>query len=106
MFPSTVLRCCDVSNLRMEIFCTHLRVSSYIVHVDAQQVTQAVGHEDGAHEDLHHVLHTAIEDANLHQLLQVDPVSQAVHVGPLHAFNTTTFHLDLYSSNILSAIPL
>lgn len=72
----------------MQDLCFHLRVSSHIVHIDAQQVSEAVGHEDGAQVDLQHVVHGTFQDADLHQLLQVNPVSQAVHVGPLHTFNT------------------
>ncbi len=74
----------------MSLYCSHLRVSSHIVHVDAQQMSKPVGHEDGAQVDLQHVLHVATQDSDLNQLLQVHPVSQAVHVSPLHTFNTSS----------------
>lgn len=90
-----LLLACDMDNLRVEVFCSHLRVTPHIMHIDAQQVSQAVWHEDRAQVDLHHVLHAATQDADLYQLLQVNPVSQAVHVSPLHTFNTTTFHLEI-----------
>ena len=54
------------------------------MHVAAQQVAQAVGHEDGSQADPHHVLHVALQDAQLQQLLQVGSVRQQVHVSPLH----------------------
>ena len=63
---------------------TDLRVPPDIMHVTAQQVAQAVGHEDGSQADPHHVLHVALDDAHLQQLLQVSSVRQQVHVSPLH----------------------
>ena len=65
---------------------TDLRVAPDVVHVAAQQVAQAVGHEDGAQAGLHHVVHVAPDDTQLQQLLQVDAVGQKVHVGPLHTW--------------------
>lgn len=78
-----------MGNLGVSVISSHLRVSSHIVHIDAQQMSQPMRHEDGAQVDLHHVLHAAIQDTDLHQLLKVNLVSQAVHVSPLHTFNTS-----------------
>lgn len=58
------------------------------MHINAQQVAQSVGHEDRTEVNLHHVVYAALHDADLQQLLQVNAVSQAVHVSPLHTFST------------------
>lgn len=76
---------------RVYISGSHLRVSPDIVHINAKQVSQAMRHEDGTNVMLDHVIHSACQDANLHELLQVNPVSQTVHVSPFHTF-TKTFH--------------
>ena len=61
---------------------TDLRVASHVVHVEAQQVAEPVRHEHGSQVDLDHGVHAAGQEANAGQLLQVDAVGQAVHVGP------------------------
>lgn len=76
----------DQDKSRIERTDCHLRVASHIVYINTQQVSQAVGHEGGAKVDLQHVLHAASKDADLHQLLQLNPVSQTVHVTPLYTF--------------------
>lgn len=58
------------------------------MNIYAQQMSQTMGHEDGAHVDLHHVLKIAVQNANLHEFFQVNLVSKAVHVSPLHTFKT------------------
>lgn len=47
-----------------------------------------MGHEDRTEVNLHHVVYAALHNADLQQLLQVNAVSQAVHVSPLHTFST------------------
>lgn len=39
-------------------------------------------HEHCPQVNLHHVVHTALQDANSRQLLQMDSISQTVHVRP------------------------
>lgn len=68
---------------------SHLRVSANIMHVKAKQVSQAMRHEDGTNVNLHHVIHIACQDTNLHQLLQMNPVSKTVHVSPFYTFTKT-----------------
>lgn len=70
-----------------QVLSYHLRVASDIVHINAQQVAQSVGHEDRTEVNLHHVVYAALHNADLQQLLQVNAVSQAVHVSPLHTFS-------------------
>ena len=52
------------------------------MHVEAQQVAKPVRHEHGSQVDLDHGVHAAGQEADAGQLLQVDAVGQAVHVGP------------------------
>ena len=61
---------------------TDLGVTSHVVHVEAQKVAKPVRHEHGSQVDLDHGVHAAGQEANAGQLLQVDAVGQAVHVGP------------------------
>lgn len=68
---------------------SHLRVAANIVHVNAKQVSQTMRHEDGTHVNHHHVVHVARQNADLHELLQVNAVRQTVHVSPLHTCSNT-----------------
>lgn len=52
------------------------------MNVNAEEVAQPVWHEHRPQMNLHHVVHGAMEDANFFELLQVDPVSQTVHIRP------------------------
>lgn len=61
---------------------TDLRVASYIMHINAQEVAQPVRHENSSQVGLDHSVDAAAQDADAGQLLQVDAVSQAVHVRP------------------------
>ncbi|KAF3832307.1 hypothetical protein F7725_025972, partial [Dissostichus mawsoni] len=49
-----------------------------LVHTLRPLVSQAVGHEDGPQVDLHHGVHGAAQQPEPQQLLQVDPVRQAM----------------------------
>ena len=71
------------------MWASHLRVAANIMHVNAKQMSQPMRHEDGSHVNLHHIIHIAGQDADLHQLLQVNSVSQTVHVSPFHTFTKT-----------------
>lgn len=70
---------------------SHLRISTNIMHINAKQVAQAMRHEDGTNVMLYHVIHISCQNTNLHQLLQVNPVSQTVHVSPFHTFTKKFF---------------
>ena len=61
---------------------TDLRVASHVVHVESQEVAEPMRHEHGSQVDLDHGVHAAGQEADAGQLLQVDAVGQAVHVGP------------------------
>lgn len=61
------------------------------MHINAKQVSQAMRHEDGTNVMLYHVIHISCQNTNLHQLLQVNPVSQTVHVSPFHTFTKKVF---------------
>lgn len=61
---------------------TDLGVAANIVHINAQEVAEPMGHEHGSQVDLHHGFHATSENAHVTELLQVDAVGQAVHVRP------------------------
>lgn len=52
------------------------------MHINAQEVAEPVRHEHGSQVGLDHGINATAQDADAGQLLQVDAVSQAVHVRP------------------------
>lgn len=63
--------------------CTDLRIASNVMDIDAQEMAQTVRHKHGTHVSLDHVLHVALQKADVHKFLQVNAVGQAVHIRPV-----------------------
>lgn len=64
---------------------TDLWVASHLAQVNAQEVAEPMRHEHGSQVGLDHGIDAATQGADAGQLLQVDAVSQAVHVRPPNA---------------------
>lgn len=63
-----------------------VRVAPDVVGVEADQVPEPVGHEDGAHIGRHHVVDGALQQARGFEALAGDSVGQFVERGPRDAF--------------------
>jgi len=82
------------------------REASDIVGVKADEVAKTVGHEDGAHVLLHHLLNVAHKEATLDQFGQADALSKTVHVGPHHTGLHLCLNTALHGENGLVNITL